>query len=135
MVKYLQLFKEFLDSKSIKYEVIDEVSMIIKNRGDKWTDGRFLLTFDSKDRPEVGILGGYITTYNAEKRDAGIKICNSLNAQYRWVKFYVDDSNNVVCEIDAIFEETNLATILTLLIKMINIIDQSYPELMKLAWQ
>ena len=58
--------------------------------------------------------------------------CNELNNKYRWVKFYLDDDSDVVAQIDAyVDDETCGGECLSLVRRMVNIVDGGYPTLMQ----
>lgn len=61
-----------------------------------------------------------------------LNTCNELNNRFRWVKFAVDDDNDVNMEIDCIVnEDTSGEVVLELVQRLCNIADEAYPELMK----
>ena len=64
-----------------------------------------------------------------------IELLNSLNAQYRWIKFYVNPQNDVNIQADAIISsETSGPIAVELLFRIIKIIDDTYPRIMKAVW-
>ena len=82
--------------------------------------------------------GGYLSLYMIFERVPADKIpdvifaCNDLNAQYKWVTFYVDKDNDVVLHDDAILSVANAAEeAFELLIRMIKIGDDIKPQLMR----
>ncbi|MCC8046019.1 MAG: YbjN domain-containing protein [Clostridiales bacterium] len=59
-------------------------------------------------------------------------VCNELNKKYKWVKFYVDDDGDMTAEDDAIIDvETCGEECLELMIRMTQIVNESYPVVMK----
>ena len=61
-----------------------------------------------------------------------LKTCNELNNRFRWVKFTIDDDNDINMEIDCIVnEETAGEVVLELVQRLCGIADEAYPELMK----
>ena len=58
-----------------------------------------------------------------------------LNNQYRWVTFYIDDDADVITQIDSYVDEENCGSVcLSLVRRMVNIIDESYPDIMRTIW-
>lgn len=61
--------------------------------------------------------------------------CNTLNKQYRWLKFYIDDENDVMVNIDAVIDSVTAGDeCMELAIRTINIVDSAYPTLMQALW-
>ena len=60
-----------------------------------------------------------------------LEAVNSLNAQYRWVRFYIDKSDNsVTCAIDVEYSVANTGEVTFRLMRhMMNICDYAYSEL------
>ncbi|MBO4311781.1 MAG: YbjN domain-containing protein [Desulfovibrionaceae bacterium] len=81
---------------------------------------------------------GYVSLYcfdlakNIKDTSKIIPACNEINAQYKWVKFYVDKDNDLVASFNAkIDKETGADECLEILLRMCNIIKEAYPVLMK----
>ena len=61
--------------------------------------------------------------------------CYTCNAKYRWVKFYIDDDNDICVRSDAILDEGTCGEeCREIILRMIGIIDESYPVFMKARW-
>lgn len=64
-----------------------------------------------------------------------LKTCNELNNRFRWVKFAIDNDNDINMEIDCIVnEETAGEVVLELVQRLCSIADEVYPELMKVIY-
>lgn len=60
---------------------------------------------------------------------------NSLNARFRWARFYTDNDNDVVLQCDAVLTEATAADVcFELSLRLLNIADEAYPEMMKQLW-
>ena len=71
----------------------------------------------------------------ADKMTDIIVLCNSLNEQYRWVKFYVSTENNIMIEDDAIVSpDTAGEECFELLIRTVSIIKDVKPSFMKIIY-
>ena len=86
----------------------------------------------------VGDKGEYLSLYliyenvPEDKLADVIFVCNELNSQYKWVKFYVDDRNNIILQDDAILTVENAAEeAFELLIRMIQISEEAKLKIMK----
>ena len=85
-----------------------------------------------------GPEGGYFSIYVVyervpeEKLADVIFLCNELNAQYKWITFYVDKDGDVVLHDDAILSVDSAADeAFELLIRMLKIGDEVKPTIMK----
>ena len=64
-----------------------------------------------------------------------IEVLNSLNTEYRWVKFYINAEYDVNVQLDAIVNsETSGPVAVELLLRTMKIIDEVYPRIMKAVW-
>ena len=67
--------------------------------------------------------------------DDVLKTCNELNNRFRWVKFSIDNDNDINMEIDCIVnEDTAGEVVLELVRRLCGIADEAYPELMKIIY-
>lgn len=85
-----------------------------------------------------GEEGAYLSMYliferiPKEKATNLILLCNALNAQFKWVTFYVDKDNDLILHDDAILSPENAADeAFELLVRMVKIADEKKPEIMK----
>ena len=120
---------EDLEAKELKYsfrEVNDDVVVSFPY------DGKFTnFIFSGND-------GCYVSMYTvfesvpAEKVADLLVVCNSLNAKYKWLKFYVDKDSDLMVEDDAIVTpENSAAECFELLARRINILKECKPIIMK----
>lgn len=134
MLKYTQLFTDLLDSKGLHYNVFDG------------HDGDTILriAFDNATTTFVfsGDDGEYVSMYTPvehvpeEKTIDLLVVCNDLNKQYKWLKFYIDDDNDVCCEDDAILTDENAADeCLELLFRRLSILEKSKKPIMLAIYQ
>ena len=96
---------------------------------------RVLIFFD-EDGEAAKVCSWNVVDFPADKKEKMYAVCNELNAQYRWVKFYVDEKDNsVTAEYDMDIDldtcgkrvRSNCAT-------LASIVDKSYPTMMKAIW-
>ena len=106
------------------------------------SDGDVLIRFMYDGKPTTYIFSGpdgcYVTMLThfenvpAEKLADMYAVCNSLNAHYKWLKFYVDKDNDLMIDDDAIVSEESAADeCFELLIRRFNIIKDAKPEIMR----
>ncbi len=63
------------------------------------------------------------------------KLLNAENAKYRWIKFYVDDDNDIRAEMDAVLDlDTAGDECFELMLRMCDIVDDAYVEIQKGFW-
>ena len=129
--------KKFFDGKGLHYEVLKDGKALrvgfggLKNR----EAVKIIIIFDDSDRT-VAIRAFDLCKIPAEKVDALYETCSDLNKQFRWIKFYVDDSDNTItAEADAITTPDEAgAEILEVVARMTRIIDRAHPDIMKALW-
>ncbi len=60
---------------------------------------------------------------------------NKLNVKYRWLSFYIDDDEEVTCNADSLLNADTAAEVcFNLLVRFITIVDEAYPEMMKVLY-
>ena len=125
-----RLFTKDLDSKDLTYNSGNT------SNGDSYVEfpyrGKSIrMIFSGKD-------GCYLSLYMVFERvpedkvaDA-IFVCNTLNAEYKWVTFYVDRDNDVIFHDDAILAVSNSAEeAFELMARMLKIGDDVKPQIMR----
>ena len=135
MADYCSAVIKHLEKKEIKYRKIDDNTLRISYTGDNLDSIPINVIFDEDGDPYVAFRCWDISKIKDSKREKAIMLCNDLNCRYRWVKFTVDKDNDVVAANDA---QIDLFTageeVLMLVRRMVNIVDEAYPEFMKLLW-
>ncbi|MBR4869449.1 MAG: YbjN domain-containing protein [Oscillospiraceae bacterium] len=125
-----ELMKKYLDAKDMNF------TTGTTKKGDSVIEfpykGKIAKMFFSGD--DGHYLSIYVVYENVPKDKTvdTIIACNSLNVQYKWVTFYVDDDNDVVLHLDAILSPATAAEeAFELLVRMLNIGDEAKPVIMK----
>ena len=134
-------FIDYMDQKGLKYdnrgpvgdkgrEVVD-VSFSGENMNTIKT--RFIF---EEDGESVAIRVFDMVKVPAEKVDVMYPAINSLNRHFRFAKFVLDtDDNTIQAEMDTAFRSRDVGEICyELLIRMVDICDTAYPDLMKALW-
>lgn len=135
MLKYKQLFIQYMEREGIKYSDVDERAVRVCYSGDNLKSIPVYVFFDKDGAPLVSYKCWEIAKFPADKKAAGILACNALNAKYRWVKFYVDDENDLIAEMDTLVdEETCGIECATSVQRIVGIVDEAYPVIMKSIW-
>ena len=135
MLDAMKLTMAYFDSKEIPYDKNEERNVIearmgIENKG----LFRVLIIFDTDTI--VNIRSYEFCQFPDNKKDIMFKVCSRVNANYRWVKFFVDEedntitiSNDAVIQLDSCAEE-----ICELVFRMAGIAQDVYPTFMKALW-
>lgn len=135
MANYKNLFMRYMDRNNVKYTDVKENVVKVVYTGDNLKTIPIYVFFDADGDPLVSLKCWEIANFKDEKMAAGVIACNQLNCKYRWVKFYLDKDSDVVGQIDAyVDEETGGSECLSLVKRMVNIIDESYPTFMTSLW-
>lgn len=88
--------------------------------------------FFDLDGESVQVATSPIASVPAEKTAQLLYALNDCNHKFRWVKFYLDDDNDVIAESDAIIDEQNAGAVcFEIVMRTASIIDDAYPDIMK----
>ncbi len=100
----------------------------------KTTQVDFHLFFD-QDSHSVSIRAFKLFIVPIDKKLAVMNQMNAINAEYRWVKFFVDGDAWMNLQTDALINaETAGPVCLELIMRAINIVDEAYPKFMHEIW-
>ena len=87
------------------------------------------------DGESAQLITSPIANTPGEKTAKMLLVLNECNHKFRWVKFYLDNDNDVVANGDVIFDEQNVGdACIELVMRTASIIDDAYPEIMKGIW-
>ncbi len=129
MANYKKIFMKHMDSKCVRYTDVDDKVVRVAYNGENIESVAVYVSFDSKGEGKVQLSCWDIANFKG-KLAQGLIICNTLNDQYRWVKFYLDDDHDVVCECDAYINDLTCGSIcLALVNAIVSIVDDSYPSI------
>lgn len=127
MTDYKQLFLDYMDANGVKYTDVREDVVKVVYTGDNLKSIPVYVFFDKDGDPLVCFKCWDIARLNDSKKAYGIIKCNTLNKKYRWVKFYLDDDNDIVAQIDAYVDEKTCGSeYLALVRRMVGIVDEGY---------
>ncbi len=124
-----ELFTQDLQSKGLPFESVEkEDSSVVR------------IVYDGRRTSCIftGEEGTYLTVYTYFESIPEAKItdfyaiCNGLNSKYKWLKFYIDDENDLIIEDDAILTLENAADeTFELLMRSISIMQEAKPSIMR----
>lgn len=134
MLYYARIFADHMTSEGIKFTEENDHVIKVSYSADNLDTIPVYVFFDEDNEPLISCKCWSILNFKNNK-DAGIQACNELNARFRWVKFYIDDDSDVIAVIDAMIdEETGGEECLSLVRRMVSIIDDAYPTFAKARW-
>ena len=90
-----------------------------------------------ENESEIKVLSENFAKIPAQKQNEGYSLINALNKKYKYVKFVMDDSGEVCAQwdvLDTIPAETLGMVVVEVVVRMSRIIDDAYPEIMKMIW-
>lgn len=129
---YLQGFTDYLDEKGVKYQTDGETKVRVGYKMDNMSSVSVNVIFDKDGEGKVHFVVWSIGKFPDSKLMAGMAVCNALNAKYRWIKFYIDSDNEGCADLDAIVDEETVGPeCYELMHRLLNIVDEAYPEIMR----
>ena len=133
MATYKEAFVEFLQKENLKYQDIDERAIRISWDAENIASGLdILVIFDKDNHNGVHFMCGGFCKAPENKLSALLMACNAANKQYRWIKFYIGDNQDIMAEDDAILDMANVGEeCIELVARMVRVVDEAYPSFMK----
>ncbi len=133
----LQVAANYLrEVKEVKIDVDEERSRIhVGFKTDNKDHVEVNVIFDD-DGTTMGLRSFNFCKFAEDKRPAMYKTCSEMNKQFRWVKFFVDESDNTITLADdaVIQAESCGPEVWELICRMVGIADDAYPNFMKAIW-
>lgn len=140
MLASTKQFIELLDAKGTKYKInaptnSGKDTMSVSYQGDNMDTIRCNLFFDTECE-SVALRVFDIVKIPDGKLASMFVAVNALNNRFRFAKFCIDtDDNTVQAEIDGAFRSQDAGEITReLMLRIVNICDEAYPDLMKALW-
>lgn len=130
-------FMNYLNQGDIKYSVLGSNKIAINFSGKNCSSIRTIFSF-SDENLDVSVYVASIAEVekgNERKQLVAHSLCNTLNSNMRWLKFYINSDNEIVAESDAIISPNTAGDVCTmLLMKTIEVVDSTYPVIMTSLW-
>lgn len=125
-----ELFADFLTSKGLTFDTT------IDSDGDSLVnfpyDGRIARCYFSGDDGRYLTIYYYFENTPEDKVPDLIYTCNELNSQYKWVRFYLDNDNDIVLQSDALLTPMSAADVaFEILVRLLDIGKEAKPTIMK----
>lgn len=132
----LKMVASFMETKNIRCQISEDgTNMRVAFKADNKGSMDIIVVFD-EGNDSVGLRSFDFCSFPAEKKPVMYEICSKMNKDYRWVKFYVDESDNTITLADdAVIDlETCGEEVYELIGRMLTIGDEAYPAFMKNVW-
>ena len=126
--------KAFFESKGLHVDQAgDEGEILITGFAMDNREGMMVLMAFDPDDESVKIITQNLAKIPDKAVDKMYKVINDINKEYRWIKFYIDDSDNTVtAEDDAVIQLDSCGMeVLRCCIQLAKIADEAYPTIMK----
>ena len=138
LLKTTRRFTDFLDGKSIKYTAKENEGksdwVSVKYSAENMESINLSFFFD-QDCQSFALRVFSIAKVPQNKVPAVLGVCNELANDYRWVRFYVDNDNEITASYDGVIDVDTAAPVCyELLGRTLSIVDESYPRFMKALW-
>lgn len=132
--KLANTFANALDSHELVYERLGDDDEIIRiGLPSEKTDGRYFFIECGDSESDIAIKAFNICKFPEDRVAAIYKTCSELNSKFRWVKYYVDESDHTVtvsCDAQVNFDTVEDIG-LDLLLRVNHISDEAYGDFMK----
>ena len=135
--KATKAIAEALEAKGIKYSVNElskssNVKVGVSGKNVSHFDIRFISSDDDND---VSVRVYSLVKVPEAKLETMLEKLNEMNDQYRYARFHVDSDNEVTVSFDMALCVDNVGDIaFELVARLMKIVDDSYPDLMKIIW-
>ena len=140
MLKTAQQFLDALQRANLKWkdsrDMDDGNSLVVCGVSGK-NNARYdvLFIFDANGESAAVRVFKLITSCPEDKTLKMLDAINDLNNKYRWVKFCLDKDQDVSVQMDAYVNgDTDGMICVKLLLRIMKIIDESYPTFMHILW-
>lgn len=132
------LVREAFEVNGLKYKEFNEMpdgnTVMVAGFAGKMTNFDMLLIFDKQDHTMV-IRVGKLARIPIDRKYDVLTALNDLNRNYRWARFYADDEELVTVQIDRIISTgENADAVMELIFRLLRILDDGYPRIMKAIW-
>lgn len=129
---FMDAYLRYMDSKGIKYRTLDDRCVRVAYNCENIKTVAILVLFDKNGKNLVQFVCTEVANFKDNKYAAGLVLCNSLNAKYRWCKFYLDKDSDLLVEADALVEINTVGSECAEMVsRMVDIIDGAYPDIMR----
>ena len=129
MSVYFDRTIRYLQEQGIKYTTGDDLMISVTYNTENLPHVCAKVYFEDDGRNMITTRTWDIASFRG-KEAAGYAICNELNAQYRWGKFFVDKDSDICFQCDAWLDEATCGEeVLFIVRRIVGICDDAYPKI------
>lgn len=138
--KAILLIKNHFDGRNVKnvrVDVLGDVSVAIVGAKGKKAPGRDFYFFSNDENNDVTIRCEPIATIPEDKILPALRILNDYAVKHRYNGFYLDEQNRLGMQFDlpqSVSDDSVGPIAFEYMLRMLSIIDDIYPDIMKLLW-
>ena len=124
---YLSQFKQYMNEQGIRFVDLEDGVIRISYRGKNINTINIIGVFGGNKKGSVQFSCCPGVNFPSSIRYRAYVFCNVMNSNYRWVRFYVDDEGDIMCETDVLLRDGYVVPCRAILEKMVDIVDETYP--------
>ena len=129
MSVYFDCAVNYLQQQGIKYTTGDDLKISVTYNTENLPHVRVNVYYDEDGTNMFTTRTWEIASFKG-KEAAGYALCNELNAQYRWGKFFLDKESDICFQCDAwVSEKTCGEETLFIIRRIVGIVDDAYPKI------
>ena len=128
---------EAFEAKGIKHEIqeLSKTSAVKASFNAKNAPSITVRFISSDDDSDVSVRIFSFVKVPENKTDAMLVMLNDLNKRFRYVRFRLDSDNEVMVSYDMAVATADVGNIANeILLRIVKIADEAYPDLMKALW-
>ena len=129
MSVYFDRATNYLQQQGIKFTTKDDLQITVTYNTENLPHVKVLVFFDDDGTNMFTTRTWEIASFKG-KEAAGYALCNELNGQYRWGKFFVDKDSDLCFQSDAwVSEATCGEETLYIIRRIVGIVNDAYPKI------
>jgi hypothetical protein len=134
MADFKSIFMSYMDRENIKYSDQNKCIVRVAYTGNNLKTIPMLVRFSENNDPWAQIACVEIANFTG-KEETGIRLCNELNKEFRWLKFYLDKDADIIASLDTYIDDNTCGFFcLDLVKRSVSIIDEAYPQIARAMW-
>jgi hypothetical protein len=129
MSVYYDLAVRYLEEQGIKYKGNGTTDLTVTYNTENLPHVAAKIFFDDDGTNMLTTRTWDIASFKG-KEASGYEVCNKLNNQYRWGKFFVDKDGDICFQCDAYLDKNSCGEeVLFIVRRIVGIVDDAYPEI------
>lgn len=132
MNNYKNKFIHYLNKKGIEYIETTDFNVKMTYKGKNLDTIPIYILFDEDGKGYITLYCWNMAQYRESKLNDGYVVCNDLNNNFYWAKFFLDTEHEMIAQTSTVVDyDTVVETCLTLLRSFANDVDNAYPFVLK----